>query len=309
MAPAPADAEAAILRTLLYADIFDFPLTPAEIYHYLMDTSAAPEAVQSALETSPWLAARLTRVNGYFALAGRDALGDLRDERQRRSAALWPYARRWARLTGCLPFVRMVGVTGALAVSNSPPDDDVDFLIVTAPGRVWLTRALAVGLVYLARLLDRVVLCPNYVLSHNALAQDWRDLFAAHDLVQMVPLVGHAVYAEMRAANDWSLRYLPHATRPFRPEPDLAPRGLLRWLKRLGEWLLSGPFGGALEDWERERKLRKFAAAAQRPDSAARLDADHVKGHFDDHSHRVLQLFEERVFRYLQSDQSAEGIR
>ena len=306
MAPAPADAEAAILRTLLYADIFDYPLTPAEIHHYLMDTPAAPEAVQSALETSPWLAARLTRVNGYFALADRAALGDLRDERQRRAAALWPYARRWARLTGCLPFVRMVGVTGALAVSNSPPDDDIDFLIVTAPGRVWLTRALAVGLVYLARLLDHVVLCPNYVLSHDALAQDGRDLCAAHDLAQMAPLVGHDVYAEMRAANPWSLRYLPHATRPLRSEPDLAPRDLLRWLKRLGEWLLSGPLGDALENWERERKMRKFAAAAQRPDSAARLDADHVKGHFDDHTRLILQRFEERVSRHLQSDQSVD---
>src|SRR3990170_2103830 len=98
VAPAPANAEAAILRTLLYADIFDYPLTLAEIHHYLMEAPATFESVRVALDASPWLAARVTRVNGYFALAGRAEIGDLRDERQRRSAALWPGARPGRRV-------------------------------------------------------------------------------------------------------------------------------------------------------------------------------------------------------------------
>lgn len=293
--PRPHPVDEAVLRTLLYADIFDYPLKPAEIHHYLMEYTAAPETVLAALENSSWLANRITRVNGYVTLKDRAAIGPLRDERQRRSAALWPFARRWAYYVGCLPFVRMVGLTGALAVNNSPPEDDIDLLIVTAPGRVWLARALAVGLVYLARGLDGVVLCPNYVLAQTALAQAKRDLFTAHDLAQMVPIVGHAVYAELRAANPWLERYLPHARQPLHHEPDLAPRGLGRLFQRLGEWLLSGPLGDALETWERSRKLRKFASAAQSPDSAAQLDAEHVKGHFDDHGHPILKQFHERL--------------
>lgn len=294
----PAPAEAAILRTLLYADIFDYPLTPAEIHHYLIGYRAAPEAVQTALEASPWLAGRVTRINGYFAVQDRARLGPLRDERRRYSAALWPAARRWAYRMGCLPFVRMVAVTGALAVDNAPVGDDVDFLIVTAPGRVWLARAFAVVLVRAARLFG-VGLCPNYVLSQSALAQDQHDLYIAHDLAQMAPLVGHAVYAELRAANPWAAAFLPHAQRPLRTEPELAPRGLLRALKQLGERFLAGRLGDALEAWERRRKTRKFAGAAQTAGAAARLDADHVKGHFNDHGWRVLKEFEERLGRYF----------
>lgn len=297
--PKPPTVEEAVLRTLLYADIFDYPLKPIEIHHYLMEYTTAPETVLAALETSPWLADRITRVNGYVTLKDRATLGPLRDERQRRSAALWPYARRWAYAVGCLPFVRMVGLTGALAVNNSPANDDIDLLIVTAPGRVWLARALAVGLVYLARWLDGVVLCPNYVLAQTALAQDKRDLFTAHDLAQMVPIVGFPVYAELRAANRWAAHYLPHAHQPLHHELDLAPRRVGRFLQRLGEWLLSGAFGDALETWERTRKLRKFAAAAQSPDSAAQLDTEHVKGHFDDHGHSILKKFHERLQHWL----------
>src|SRR5512144_1659317 len=149
----------AILRTLLYADVFDYPLTPTEIHHYLIATPATPEAVQTALEASPWLAQRVTRVNGYVTVRDREANCSVRDERRRHSAQLWPAARRWGYLIGCLPFVRMVAVTGALAVDNAPAGDDIDYLIVTAPGRAWLARGLAVLVVRLARLFG-VGLCP-----------------------------------------------------------------------------------------------------------------------------------------------------
>src|SRR5687767_14654331 len=151
--PEPDDA---ILRTLLYADVFDYPLMLAEIHHYLIAAPAgdkpAPAAIEAALRSSPWLATRVTRVNGYVTLRDREAIGALRDERRRHSAQLWPHARRWGRRLGYLPFVRMVAVTGALAVDNSPQGDDIDFLLVTVPGRVWLARALAVIVVRLARL-------------------------------------------------------------------------------------------------------------------------------------------------------------
>jgi hypothetical protein len=290
----------AILRTLLYADVFDYPLTSAEIHHYLMGVSASLETVGKALEASPWLAARVTRVNGYFAVRDRESLGSLRDQRQRHSAALWRVARRWAYLTGCLPFVRMVAVTGALAVNNAPPGDDIDFLIVTTPGRVWLARAFAVALVRVARLCG-AGLCPNYVLSQTALTQDQRNLFVAHDLAQMVPIVGRTVYGEMRAANRWAEAYLPQARLPFHVEPELPPRGLLRVGQRLMEYLLGGPLGDVLESWERRRKLDKFAGAARTPGAAAQLDAHRVKGHFNDHGPAILRTFEEHLRHYLRS--------
>jgi hypothetical protein len=160
---------------------------------------------------------------------------------------------------------------------------------------VWLARAFVVALVRLARLFG-VGLCPNYVLSHGALAQDRRDLYSAHDLAQMVPLVGRAVYAEFRAANAWAHDYLPHARRPLRDQPECAPRGLLRLLQHWGERLLSGRLGDALEGWERRRKLPRFARAAG---PEAQFDVDRVKGHVHDHGRRVLREFETRLARHL----------
>lgn len=285
----------AILRTLLYADLFDYSLTAPEIHHYLIGRPADFETIRDALEHSPWLAIRVARANGFYTLRDRTALARLRALRQGSSGCLWPLARRWASFIGCLPFVRMVAVTGALAMNNAQQGDDIDFLIVTAPGRVWLARALVVILVRLASLLG-VKLCPNYVLSRSALSERRRDLFVAHDLAQMVPLIGLAVYAEMRAANTWAAAYLPQAGQPFHAEPELVRPSWQRRLQCLGEDLLGGRIGDRLEAWECRRKLRRWEHLAGAP--GALLDAEHVKGHFDDHDGAVLRAFEERVARY-----------
>lgn len=282
----------AVLRTVLYADIFDYPLTSVEIHRYLIGHRASADEVTAAIGADG-LASRLSSRDGYYALRERPAIVATRQERERASARLWRQARAWAGGLAALPFVRMVAVTGALAMDNAPAEDDIDLLIVAAPGRVWLARALCVALVRLARLAG-VRLCPNYLLSTAALVQDQQDLYIAHELAQMVPLAGHALYAEMRAANAWTRRFLPQADRPRRLEPDRTPRGLRLRLQRFGERLLGGRLGDRLEAWERARKQRKFAPAA-RTSAAALLDADRVKGHFDDHGRRVLAAYHERL--------------
>ncbi|MEP7357118.1 MAG: hypothetical protein ABI847_07750, partial [Anaerolineales bacterium] len=265
-----------------------------EIHHYLIDARASRETVQQALEHSAWLRARVAVQGGYVTLRGREALAAVRGARQQSSAGLWVAARRWSAVVGCLPFVRMVAVTGALAVDNAPAGDDIDYLIVTAPGRVWLARALAVAVVRAARLLG-AGLCPNYVLAETALEQQRRNLFIAHDLAQMVPLVGQGVYRQMRAANAWAGQYLPQAGASLRDEVEQPLPGWGRRLQRWAEAVLGGGLGDRLERWEQARKLRKFAPAAGRAGSAAELDASRVKGHFEDHGHPILRKFEERL--------------
>lgn len=220
----------------------------------------------------------------------------MRHQREVASASLWPKARRYAIWLGHLPFVRMVGLTGALAVRNaSATDDDLDYLLVVRRGRVWLARLFAVILVRICRLWG-VTLCPNYVLSEESLAEDNHGLFMAHEITQMIPLVGHHHYQKMRRANAWTASILPNASHPLYAEEDYRPRRLGCWLQRAGEFILSGPLGNTLENWEYRRKLRKFAPELE-GSVEARLDEEQVKGHFMGYGEYTLQLFEERIER------------
>jgi hypothetical protein len=184
----------------------------------------------------------------------------------------------------------MVAVTGALAMDNVA-DADIDYLIVTEPGRLWLCRALVVGLVRAAAMRG-ATLCPNYFLSERALAIDEQNLFTAHEVTQMVPLVGSATYARFRQLNAWTREYLPNADgapkRIAMVEPGrVGARGVL-------ESSLRSRFGSALEGWERSRKMRKLGRRGDGHTEAA-FGPDWCKGHFDDHGQLTLARYSARL--------------
>jgi len=250
--------------------------------------------VRACLTRSSWLADRVIELNGYLALQGREALIARRLDRAATSDRLWRRMQRFVRVLRVLPFVRMIAVTGALAMKNSTAHDDIDVLLVTAPDRVWLTRALSIALVYAGKLCGDT-LCPNYVISERALALHQHSLFVAHEFAQMVPVYGLPVYDRMCALNCWIQGVLPNASSPFWSQPEEAVGSIGRSLKRVLEKLLAGRLGTALENWEMRRKIRKFQPRLGQPDGDALLDRDHVKGHFEDYGGPVMRLYAERL--------------
>ena len=217
-------------KTLLYSDLFDYPLTPEEVAHYLIGVPSTADEVRACLARTRCLAGRIVEMDGYLALRGREGLIARRLDRAATSDRLWRHARRFVRVLRLLPFVRMIAITGALSMNNSGAGDDIDVLIVTAPDRVWLTRAFAVALVYAGKLCGDT-LCPNYVISERALVLERHTLFVAHEFVQMVPVYGREVYDRMCAANGWIQTMLPNAVRPVWSEPDQQPGVIGRTLQ------------------------------------------------------------------------------
>lgn len=280
----------AILATVSYADVFDFPLTRPEIHRYLAGFRASPRAVEQALENLP---RSLSRSGPYTTLHGRETLVYERLRRQQHAARLWPAARTYGGIISRLPFVRMVAVTGALAVSNVLHGADIDYLLVTRPGRVWLCRAmvLAVGR---ATARQGFLLCPNYLVSMRALRFPDHSLYAAHEVAQMVPLAGQAVYEEMRRENAWVDAILPNAA-GAPPGTPASYQAIPERLRRPVLELVAGGFPfDRLEAWEQERKIRRLSREqAGSPES--HFTADTCKGHLHRHQARTQAALDERL--------------
>jgi hypothetical protein len=285
--------EAAILRTLLYADIFSFAMTPDELHRHLICTSPiSQEQIEQILSQSSAMKTLLVQDKGYITLANRTENITCRVEREAYIDAMWDDAVRYGGWFARIPFVRMVAMTGALAVRNPVNElDDYDYLLVTEPGRVWLARAIAIVLVRLVRFHKRE-LCPNYVLASDQLLQQNQTLFMAREVVQMYPIFGGEVYQAMLAANDWVESYLANAT-PY-PTQATKPQPLKSFLEKI----LSGKLGDKLEQWEYNRKRRKFEPDVHKPESSAVIDRGHVKGHFNDNGHPVMQKYQARLREY-----------
>ena len=282
------DLERAVLRTVAYGDVFDYPVRMDEIHRYL-EMPAQRDEVEST--TQSLVPDRLASADGYFHLAGRERLVDLRCGREKVAAELWPEAIRCGHAIARLPFVRMVALTGALAMNNVDRGADLDFLIVTERDRVWLCRAFIIQLVRLHRLRG-IVICPNWVLSEDALELDQRDFFAARELSQMVALAGVELYGRMRARNHWTRRFLPNANASPRSVP-IAPNGRSA-ISRTGEVVLRTGLGSALERWERFRKSREIARVSPGNPEVV-LDRHQCKGHVDRHGQRITAAYAERL--------------
>ena len=284
--------EQAILATAAYADVFDYPRTAAQIHRYLVGTEATLAEVSAGLAACT-ASGRLARSGEAYCLPGREAILQTRLRRQRTSGRLWPRALGYGRAIAALPYVRMVAVTGSLAVDNAESSADLDYLVVTQPGRLWLSRAMVILLVRMAaRQGDRV--CPNYFLSEQALVLADRSLFTAHELVQMVPIAGMDVYRAMRRANGWAGAFLPNAAGPGRLLPGSGGQGWGRPVQAALEAALRTPPGAWLERWEMRRKVARFSRhRPQHPE--ADFGPDRCKGHFDDHGQRVRAAYAGRL--------------
>jgi hypothetical protein len=279
-----------VLGALVYADLFDYPLSVAEIARYQIATSYSEEEIAFALTTSAELALRVSRQGDLYCLCGREVVFETRRERAEASTVVWQRAAIYSRILARLPFVRMVAVTGALAVDNIAARPDIDLFIVTRQGRVWIGRRFIIGLVRLARLFGDD-LCPNYVLSRRHLGLEQQDLFTAHELAQMVPLYGKALYREMIERNDWALQFLPKAFE--REQGRIAPVPG-RFVRRTVEKGLAHPLLDRWERWEMarlQRKLRPLVGDA----AEVICSPQQCKGHTGLHRQWVTKRYAERL--------------
>lgn len=191
-----------MFRTLAYADIFDYPLTREEIYRWLIKGDSFTKAKES-----PY----------WNYLPGRAKLVKLRRQRERISRVKLDKFLPIIYRLKIIRWIKLICVTGALAMNNADADDDIDLMIVTAKNRLWLTRALVSLLLFSrlrrGRLVDNRI-CINLWLDESAMAIEQQNLYLAHEICQARPIFEREnFYDRFLGANLWYKKYLPNWTK------------------------------------------------------------------------------------------------
>src|SRR5260370_34015848 len=93
---------------------------------YLIGEAAATGRVTALLDGDAGLRRHVDRTGDWVHLTGRSHLAKVRRERAAVSADLVLIARHYRARIARLPFVRLVGVTGALATNHSAVGDAID---------------------------------------------------------------------------------------------------------------------------------------------------------------------------------------
>jgi hypothetical protein len=280
-----------------YADVFEYPLRASEVHRYLHGVSATLDRTAEALAGCSASGGALSHTDGYYTLRGSEALVEVRRRRAMYANTLWPAALKYGHMIAGLPFVRMVAVTGSLAWDNVERGADIDYLIVTEPDRLWVTRWLVAALGRIARH-DSVSLCPNYMVSTRALVLAERNLYGAYELARMIPIAGLGMHRRLRRANPWALAYLPNASdtarSPLSVAPAMPPKRAMIGIAHFGEKTLRSPLGTVLERMEMRYRIRKRAQLGI-AEGEVSYGVDWYKAHTSGHRHRALAAFDQRL--------------
>jgi hypothetical protein len=242
-----AELSRAVIRVVLYFDIFKYPLQAEEIYRACPCRTSLAD-VQSTL--NHLVAQGMLAIDqGFYLRAGSEACATRRLKGNALATKRLVQAHRSARLIGNFPFVEAVMVSGSLSKHYMDPGSDIDFFIVTRPGRLWVARTLLVLYKKLVLFNSHKHFCVNYFVDTDHLEIEDKNLFTATETVFLLPMLNTVAYHDFRKANAWADGFFPNFGLQDSSACDPPRRGLL---KRLGEGLLSGRLG----DWADARSLR-----------------------------------------------------
>ncbi len=206
-------SETSIVKTLCYADIFDFPMTFNEIHKYLISKEKISKKELKKGLSELLKNRQIEEHSNVYFLRGRKILVNLRKERTLESKRKMVIAKKFSEVIRLIPSVELIGVSGSLAMKNSGKKDDIDFFIITKPNTVWITRFLVQTLVFVFKSKTEDKICPNMYISSAKLklGKTMQDLFTAHEMYQLKVVFDRGkVYKKFLGLNPWIRKYLPN---------------------------------------------------------------------------------------------------
>ena len=286
--------ELAIARSVLYAALFDYPLTLAQLRQTLIESVQTPSQILTTYDRSQALQTVIDYRDGFLFPRGRYDLVGERRRREARSRAFLRHHRVLLALVCALPYVRMVALSGSIAHLNLEGNGDLDLFIVTRGRRVWSTTVLIVILAKLLR--RRRSLCANFVIADSKLELRQDDLFTASQIVHLKPLVGRDVFLRFVEANPFVRSFYPNFHPTGSHQLAFKPRWGLGALKSAAEWLLAFPSLAAEICCRHAYRayLRRQSSTWHSPEQV-QLEDDCLKLHTRSHRRSVMERFEKTI--------------
>ncbi len=298
-----------VLATLCFWAALARPATLLEIHQWLVPSRTQAHAVslgqvQVALDELILAGVVHTQFGFYLLASCPLEWCERRIEQEKETVqkyrkflpALW-----WFQ---AVPFVRAVLASGSLALETCTPQSDWDVFVVARSGRLYTAR---MGLTMMAWALGRLrtkrsvvvrdLFCLNHYVADGALELGHHSLYVAHVLGRLVPSYDIYGYANnLWQANAWARMLVPGVDGPPPPHRLRSVRDsfILKYLRRVGEWVLGGALGDALERFMMHMQVRRIVRGSS---FGGRIQATLTEIEFHPHSHERTVV--ERTNEYL----------
>jgi predicted nucleotidyltransferase len=297
------DLEKSILATLVYYDVLGRPLTGWEVFRYLIryQKPIKLEKILDVLESNP----RIGQKNGFYFLKGRAGLVKQRIEKQKLADQRWKKISRMVKLLQNIPYIRMIMVSGSLAMNNPKKESDIDLLIATRAGRIWTCRGITTLFIHLLGQrrhgqLTENRFCLNHYITDQSLKIPLDSLYNAQTYAHLIPVwqAEAGLYKKFQQANQWLTKYL--AFYPSSRKSCLRKvrnNRLFNSTRGLREFVLDTQMGDALEFILKKiqaRRIRKDPLT-YRASGRVVFDDSQLEFHPDSPEKKILERYNQRM--------------
>lgn len=206
--------EIEIVRTLLYFDLFSYPLTAEEIHTFLQIHISSKHLVNLALDTLI-LKHKVFRHKHYYSLQKTiEPLCDNRISNSNRAKLFWQKTEVYGKIIASFPFVKAVFISGSLSKNQMPIHGDIDYFLICSPNRLWIARLLLMLFKKVFLKNQHTYFCINYLIDESLLEVHPKNIFTATELKTLVSIFGYHYYDKLMQNNTWSNALLPNYRTP-----------------------------------------------------------------------------------------------
>lgn len=277
-----------ILSTIAYYDTLNHPLTSFEVFKYLVNPLHIASFYLGVAPLKDFEVDKFSKIslvnirknlnsremkkfidekNGFYFLKNRAEVIRTRIDRQKIADQKWKKAKKIIRWLQIVPYLRMVAVSGSLALNNTQEESDIDVLVIVRAGRIWLARFFVTVFLQLIgkrrhKKFTKDRICLNHYITNKSLEIKFRSLYNAQTYAHMIPVleVENGIYNKFQRANKWIKHYLVFwpASPTGGPEVEvkhfktLIASSSLISIARTGEIFLNNWFGDLLEKLSRK---------------------------------------------------------
>lgn len=245
-----------LLKTLLYFDIFHYPLKARELRKFC-GINTAPEEVESELGFFEKLG-YLQCKDGFYTSSQEDIsmLIDRRIKGNIQATEMLKKAAKYSILISYFPFVRGICLSGSLSKGYADKDSDVDYFIITEPGRLWLCRMMLAVFKRLFLFNSHKYFCVNYFIDSQSLEIPDKNIYTATELTTLVATYNTNMHRKLIQANAWIKSYFPNTLLEYISTEDIPANNA--WVKRFIEKWFPGKWGDILDDLCYKITLKKW---------------------------------------------------
>jgi len=304
-----------VLAPLAYFDIFNYPLTLMEIWRYALGKSMGLNQVSGILEQLKSKQIIESR-EGFFCLKNRGEIIKRRRDNFLLAERKFKKAQKFTKYLRWVPGVRAVAICNTLAYSNAPDDSDIDFFIITDPGKIWSARFWSVALTRFfggrpAPGKVRDTICLSFFTTADNLnleqiilpslrQKEYSDIYLIYWINQIVPIYEEdGEFAKFFEANNWTRKYLPNIIN-YNAVPRRHVKTANLFIKKIIGFILANPFlENIYKKYQKKILPEKLKELSEARDTRVVVSDQMLKFHVDDRREKFAKKFEEKLLLYV----------